>query len=225
MSFAVASGSGSAAVGPGPGPGLRPSRNARNSRRGPGGSGWSGSVALSFVAALKHITKRVARMTRDMRVRGVWKSEGKTWTNPDHLDPWRISAGFRCHRRGPDPDPHPDPPGPSASAHADAADDAQPAWPDAVATWDGKDMRLASTTRRPDLTLPDRLRPRRCSLDRGRSVTISAEVEAMRRRPWHQHGAATLLINEIRDPLLRQAVTNEAVRRWRPRNGEQGHGL
>jgi hypothetical protein len=56
-------------------------------------------------------------------------------------------------------------------------------------------------------------------------VTISAEVEAMRRRPSHQHGAATLLINEIRDPLLRQAVTNEAVRRWRPRNGEQGHGL
>jgi hypothetical protein len=46
-------------------------------------------------------------------------------------------------------------------------------------------------------------------------------MEALRRRVWHQHGVASLSIDEITDPWLRQAVINEATRRWGPRDG--GH--
>lgn len=46
----------------------------------------------------------------------------------------------------------------------------------------------------------------------------------MRRRAWYEHGVATLNIDEISDPLLRQAIVNEAVRRWGRRNGGMTHG-
>ena len=46
-------------------------------------------------------------------------------------------------------------------------------------------------------------------------------MDALRRRAWHEQGVASLAIQDITDPWLRQAVTNEAVRRWGPRNG--GH--
>jgi hypothetical protein len=46
----------------------------------------------------------------------------------------------------------------------------------------------------------------------------------MRAAAWHQHGVAALSTADITDPWLRQALTNEATRRWGPRNGGQHHG-
>jgi hypothetical protein len=75
--------------------------------------------------------------------------------------------------------------------------------------------------------------PRSCLAQHTRSATTSPEMEALRRRAWHQHGVASLSIDEITDPWLRQAVpgphrgqprwepVNEATRRWGARNG--GH--
>ena len=65
--------------------------------------------------------------------------------------------------------------------------------------------------------------PRSC-LNLARSPTTAMEIDAMRRRAWHEHGVAALAITDITDPWLRQAVANEATRRWGPRNGGYGHG-
>ena len=66
--------------------------------------------------------------------------------------------------------------------------------------------------------------PRSC-LDRGsRSPTNDSEVNALRAAVWHRHGVAALPVYEISDDWLRQAVTNEANRRWGRRNGENHHG-
>jgi hypothetical protein len=46
----------------------------------------------------------------------------------------------------------------------------------------------------------------------------------MRRRAWHEQGVATLALDEIGDAVLRQAVINEAVRRWGRRQGEPNNG-
>ncbi|MFC7540408.1 hypothetical protein ACFQU2_14305 [Siccirubricoccus deserti] len=46
----------------------------------------------------------------------------------------------------------------------------------------------------------------------------------MRAAAWHRHGVAALAIHDIADPWLRQAVINEATRRWGPRNGEEDNG-
>lgn len=48
-------------------------------------------------------------------------------------------------------------------------------------------------------------------------------IDAMQRRAWHEQGVAMLQVDEISDPLLRQAVVNEAVRRWGRRNGGKVH--
>ena len=75
------------------------------------------------------------------------------------------------------------------------------------------------------MTSPDAPRPPRSCLDRGtQSPTTSPEMEAMRRRVWRDQGVVSLAIDDITDPWLRQAVTNEAVRRWGPRNGGPTHG-
>jgi hypothetical protein len=75
------------------------------------------------------------------------------------------------------------------------------------------------------MTHPGAPRPPRSSLDRGtRSPTSDAELSAMRAAAWHQHGVAALAIHDIADPWLRQAVINEATRRWGPRNGGTNHG-
>jgi hypothetical protein len=50
------------------------------------------------------------------------------------------------------------------------------------------------------------------------------EMDSMRRRAWHEQGIAALPVSEITDAWLRQAITNEATRRWGPRNGGQTHG-
>ena len=68
-------------------------------------------------------------------------------------------------------------------------------------------------------------RPPRSCLDRGtRSATTPPEMEAMRRRVWRDQGVASLAIEDIGDPWLRQALVDEAVRRWGPRGGGEGHG-
>jgi hypothetical protein len=72
------------------------------------------------------------------------------------------------------------------------------------------------------MALPGAPRQPRSCLDRStRSPTTSPEMEALRRRAWHEHGVASLPIQDITDPWLRQAVINEATRRWGPRIG--GH--
>lgn len=75
------------------------------------------------------------------------------------------------------------------------------------------------------MTLPGSPRPPRSCLDRGtRSPTTSPEMEALRRRVWRYQGVASLPIDDITDPWLRQAVLNEATRRWGPRHQEKNHG-
>ena len=72
------------------------------------------------------------------------------------------------------------------------------------------------------MTLPGSPRPPRSCLDRGsRSPTTGPEMEALRRRVWRDQGVVSLALDDITDPWLRQAVTNEATRRWGPRTG--GH--
>ena len=69
--------------------------------------------------------------------------------------------------------------------------------------------------------------PRSC-LDRGmRSPTTTPELDAMRRRVWRDQGVVSIAIDDIPDPWLRQALVNEASRRWGPRSsniGAQHHG-
>ena len=75
------------------------------------------------------------------------------------------------------------------------------------------------------MTLPGAPYSPRSSLDRGtRSPTAEAELSAMRAAAWHRQGVAALAIEDINDPWLRQAVINEATRRWGPRNGGQNNG-
>jgi hypothetical protein len=49
-------------------------------------------------------------------------------------------------------------------------------------------------------------------------------MDALRRRVWREQGVASLSIDDIADPWLRQAVINEATRRWGPRNPGVRHG-
>ena len=75
------------------------------------------------------------------------------------------------------------------------------------------------------MRLPDAPPQPRSCLDRGRrSPTTAAELDAFRRRAWHEQGVAALPVAEIADDWLRQAVTNEATRRWGPRHGVHRHG-
>ncbi len=68
-------------------------------------------------------------------------------------------------------------------------------------------------------------KPPRSCLDRGtRSPINESEVNAMRAAVWHRHGVAALHVADITDDWLRQAITNEANRRWGRRNGENHHG-
>jgi hypothetical protein len=49
-------------------------------------------------------------------------------------------------------------------------------------------------------------------------------MEMLRRRVWLQQGVVSLHLGDITDPWLRQAIQNEAVRRWGPRQQEKNHG-
>ena len=73
--------------------------------------------------------------------------------------------------------------------------------------------------------LPGGPLPPRSSLDRGtRSATTTPEMEALRRQVWQQQGVVSLSVEDITDPWLRQAIQNEAVRRWGPRQKEKNDG-
>jgi len=68
-------------------------------------------------------------------------------------------------------------------------------------------------------SLPGHPRPPRSCLNFGtRSPTSTAELDAMRAAAWHRHGIAALAIHDITDAWLRQALSNEATRRWGPRH-------
>jgi hypothetical protein len=75
------------------------------------------------------------------------------------------------------------------------------------------------------MSLPGAPQPPRSCLDRGsRSATTTPEMEMLRRRVWQQQGVISLHLEDITDPWLRQAIQNEATRRWGPRNGGQNYG-
>jgi hypothetical protein len=74
------------------------------------------------------------------------------------------------------------------------------------------------------MTLPGAPRPPRSSLDLARSPSTVAELDAMRAAAWHRHGVAALPVDEIADPWLRQAIANEADRRWGRRIGGPRNG-
>ena len=44
--------------------------------------------------------------------------------------------------------------------------------------------------------------------------TQDDHLEAMRAAAWHKRGIVTLQPEDIEDPWVRQAVINEAARRW-----------
>lgn len=67
----------------------------------------------------------------------------------------------------------------------------------------------------------------RSPLGRLASPSSPEELDAMRRRVWREQGIVSLAVDEILDPWLRQAIVNEATRRWGPRGtivGGQRHG-
>lgn len=70
----------------------------------------------------------------------------------------------------------------------------------------------------------DAPRPPRSCLDLARSPTNPVEIDTMRRRAWHEQGVASIPIDDVTDPWLRQAITNEAIRRWGRRDGGHAHG-
>ncbi len=64
----------------------------------------------------------------------------------------------------------------------------------------------------------------RCPLGREPSPATPVDLEVMRCRVWQQRGVVSLHLEDINDPWLRQAIRNEAVRRWGPRQQEKIHG-
>jgi len=70
----------------------------------------------------------------------------------------------------------------------------------------------------------DAPRPPRSCLDLARTPTTPVEIDTMRRRAWHEQGVASISIDDVTDPWLRQAITNEAIRRWGRRDGGHAHG-
>ena len=64
------------------------------------------------------------------------------------------------------------------------------------------------------MSIPGAPRPPRSSLHRAATPASTADLEAMRAAAWHRHGVAALAITDITDAWLRQALVNEATRRW-----------
>jgi hypothetical protein len=59
----------------------------------------------------------------------------------------------------------------------------------------------------------------RSSLHRVSSPTTALELDALRRRVWREQGVVSIAIEDITDPWLRQALVNEATKRWGHRMG------
>jgi hypothetical protein len=84
-------------------------------------------------------------------------------------------------------------------------------------------MRTDGTQPWPTSTAAGGYQPSRRLPDRARSPTPDAELDALQRRAWQEQGVAMLRVDDIADPLLRQAIINEAARRWGRR--QQGGSL
>ena len=67
-------------------------------------------------------------------------------------------------------------------------------------------------------------RPPRSCLDLARSPASALEIDALRAAAWHRHGVVAMSVEDIADPWLRQAIANEAIRRWGRRDGGTRHG-
>jgi hypothetical protein len=74
------------------------------------------------------------------------------------------------------------------------------------------------------MSLPGAPMPARSPLGRLRSPTNETELDAMRAAAWHRHGVAAIPVDDVADPWLRQAITNEADRRWGRRIEGQRNG-
>ena len=74
------------------------------------------------------------------------------------------------------------------------------------------------------MSLPGAPTLARGPIGRLRSPTSEPELNAMRAAAWHRLGVAALAVEDIADPWLRQAVINEASRRWGRRHGGNQHG-
>jgi len=74
------------------------------------------------------------------------------------------------------------------------------------------------------MSLPGAPQPPRSCLDLARSPSTAVDLDTMRAAAWHRHGVAALAVEDIADPWLRQAVINEASRRWGRRHGGDQHG-
>jgi len=74
------------------------------------------------------------------------------------------------------------------------------------------------------MSLPGAPSLARSPIARLRSQTSEPELNAMRAAAWHRQGVAVIPIDDITDPWLRQAVINEATRRWGPRRTGDRHG-
>jgi hypothetical protein len=59
----------------------------------------------------------------------------------------------------------------------------------------------------------------RSSLHRASSPTTAPELDALRRRVWREQGVVSIGVDDITDPWLRQALINEATKRWGRRVG------
>jgi len=70
--------------------------------------------------------------------------------------------------------------------------------------------------------LPGSPMPPRSCLHRAASPATPAELDALRRRVWREQGVVSLAIDDVSDPWLRQALINEATKRWGARGGRHG---
>ena len=69
------------------------------------------------------------------------------------------------------------------------------------------------------MRLPDAPRPPRSCLDLARSPSTAMDLDALRRRVWREQGVVSIGVDDITDPWLRQALINEATKRWGRRMG------
>ena len=73
------------------------------------------------------------------------------------------------------------------------------------------------------MTIAGGPQPPRSSLDRVDATPATGSLDLLRRRVGLQQGVAALAITDITDPWLRQAIINEATRRWGPRQKGSRH--
>jgi hypothetical protein len=63
--------------------------------------------------------------------------------------------------------------------------------------------------------------PYSCLYRAASSITL-AELDALCRRVWREQDIVSFAVDDIVDPWLRQALINEATRRWGARGDRHG---